>query len=79
MPDFPAGSMLPWQWQEDAPTSRHGEGISRPLPKTRTREFRLTVSAHGARPMLWITKAENVKAAIRYAQNRWPGAQVEVA
>mgnify|MGYP007029104485 CR=1 FL=1 len=33
----------------------------------------------GAKPMLWITRAENVNAAIRYAQNRWPNATVEVA
>jgi hypothetical protein len=29
--------------------------------------------------MLWITRAENVGAAIRYAQNRWPSAEIEAA
>lgn len=73
------GAMLPWQWQEDAPTSKHGDGISRPRPKTRTREFRLIVRAPGAQPMIWITRAESKRHAIRYAQARWPGAAVEVA
>jgi hypothetical protein len=73
------GAMLPWQWQEDAPTSKHGDGISRPRPKTRTKEFRLIVYPQGAQPMTWITRAESKKHAIRYAEARWPGATVEVA
>jgi hypothetical protein len=79
MPDIPIGTMLPWQWAEDEPTSKHGEGISRPRPRARTRQYRVVVYPRGAQPMLWTTQAENVKAAIRYAQNRWPGAEVEVA
>ncbi len=72
------GAMLPWQWREELPTSKHGDGISRPRPKTRTREYRLIVYPKGARPMTWITKAETRRAAIRYAEARWPGAAVEV-
>ncbi len=79
MPDSPTGSMLPWQWAEEEPTSKHGDGISRPNPKARTKMYRVMVYPRGARPMLWTTHAENVKAAVRYAQNRWPGADVEVA
>ena len=78
MPEV-TGAMLPWQWAEDKPTSKHGDGISRPRPKTRTKEFRLIVYPVGARPMTWITRAESKRHAIRYAQNRWPGATVEVA
>lgn len=77
MPEI-TGAMLPWQWREES-TSQHGDGISRPRPKTRTKEFRLIVYPQGARPMTWITRAESKKHAIRYAQNRWPGAAVEVA
>lgn len=73
------GAMLPWQWREDLPTSKHGDGISRPRAKARTREFRLIVYPHGARPMTWITRAESKRHAIRYAEARWPGATVEVA
>jgi len=73
------GAMLPWQWREEEPTSKHGDGISRPRPKTRTREYRVIVYPQGARPMTWITRAETKRAAIKYAEARWPGAVVEVA
>jgi hypothetical protein len=29
--------------------------------------------------MTWITRAETKRHAIRYAENRWPGAVVEIA
>lgn len=77
MPEI-TGAMLPFQWEEES-TSKHGDGISRPRPKVRTKEFRLIVYPVGARPMTWITRAESKRHAIRYAQNRWPGAAVEVA
>lgn len=73
------GAMLPWQWREAEPTSQHGDGISRPKPKARTKEFKLLIYPHGCRPMTWITRAESKRHAIRYAQARWPGAAVEVA
>jgi hypothetical protein len=78
MPDNTTGAMLPWQWAEEPTGSQHGEGISRPRPKARTKEFRLIVYPKGARPMTWITQAETKRAAIRYAEARWPGAAVEV-
>jgi hypothetical protein len=71
--------MLPWQWADGPQTSQHGDGISRPRPKARTREFRLIVYPQGAQPMTWITRAETKRHAIRYAEARWPGATVEVA
>ena len=71
--------MLPWQWREDEPTSKHGDGISRPKPKARTKEFKLLIYPQGAQPMTWITRAESKRHAIKYAQARWPGAEVEVA
>ncbi len=73
------GAMLPWQWADGPQTSQHGDGISRPRPKARTREFRLIVYPQGAQPMTWITRAETKRHAIRYAEARWPGAAVEVA
>lgn len=66
------------QWDE-APQGRYGDGISRPVAKARTREFRLIVYPPGAQPMTWITRAETKRHAIRYAQARWPGATVEAA
>jgi hypothetical protein len=71
--------MLPWQWADGPQTSQHGDGISRPRPKARTREFRLIIYPVGAKPMTWITRAETKRHAIRYAKARWPGATVEVA
>jgi len=79
MPDIPSGSILAFRWAEEPTDSKHGDGVSRPVPKARTKQYRVMVYPQGARPMLWITQAENVGAAIRYAQNRWPGAEVEVA
>ena len=79
MPDNTTGTMLPFQWIEEPTISRHGDGISRPQPKIRTREFRLIVYPIGAPPMTWITRAETKRHAIKYAQARWPGAAVEVA
>lgn len=70
--------IVPFQWAEET-ISRHGEGISRPHAKTRTREYRLLVYKPGAMPMTWITRAETKRAAIKYAEARWPGAVVEVA
>jgi len=75
----PTGAMLPWQWAEDAPTSQHGDGISRPRPGSRTREYRVMVYPRNARPVTWITQAESKRHAIRYAAARWPSATVEVA
>lgn len=72
------GAMLPWAWREEPTGSKHGEGISRPRPGTRTREYRVQVRKSGAQPMVWITKAESKRHALRYAQNRWPDAAVEV-
>jgi hypothetical protein len=69
--------MLPFQWDEPI-TGRFGDGISRPPLKARTREYRLIVYLMGANPMTWITRAETKRAAIKYAENRWPGAVVEV-
>lgn len=68
----------PLLWQEEE-KGRFGDGISRPRPKARTREYRVIVYPMGARPMTWITRAETKRHAIRYAQARWPGAEVEVA
>ena len=71
------GALL--QWQEDEPQGIYGGGISRPRQGARTKEFRLIVYPKGARPITWITRAETKAAAIKYAQNRWPAATVELA
>jgi hypothetical protein len=72
-------ALVPWQWSDELPTSRHGEGVSRPQSGIKTREYRVLVFKPGSQPMTWITRAESPRHAIRYAQARWPGAEVEVA
>ena len=69
------GALL--MWREDN-HSRHGEGISRPVHKARTKLYNLIVYKSGSMPMTVTMRAENKTAAITYAQNRWPNATVEV-
>jgi len=71
-------ALVPWQWDDELPTSRHGEGVSRPRPGITTREFRLLIFKPNAQPLTWITRAESKRHAIGYAQARWPGAAVKV-
>ena len=68
------GALL--MWREDN-QGRHGEGISRPVPKAKTKLYTLIVYKSGAMPMTMTMRAENKAAAITYAQNRWPNATVE--
>lgn len=79
MADIPIGSMLPLRWAEEPTGARYGEGVSRPKAGRRTREYRLLVFQSGAQPLTWITRAETKRHAIKYAEARWPGAEVEVA
>ena len=68
------GALL--MWREDN-QGRYGDGISRPVPKSRTKLYTLIVYKSGSMPMTMTMRAENKTAAITYAQNRWPGATVE--
>ena len=68
------GALL--MWREDN-QGRHGEGISRPVPKAKTKLYTLIVYKSGAMPMTLTMRAESKTAAITYAQNRWPNATVE--
>ena len=76
---MPEISIVPFQWRQSEPEGVYGEGVSRPRHGSKTREFRLIIYPQGSQPMTWITRAESQKHALRYAQNRWPGATVEVA
>jgi len=70
--------ITPFVWQEEE-RGRFGDGISRPIPKAKTRQYRVLVYPSGARPITWITRAESRDHAVKYAQARWPGAAVEPA
>lgn len=55
-----------------------GEGISRPRNPNRAREYRLVVTFDRAKPMRVLLMAETANKAVKYAQNRWPAAVVEL-
>ncbi len=67
-----------FQWAEPIRGS-FGPGISRPIVPERARKFTLVVRQQAAQPMKVTLLAENKKLALRYAENRWPGARVEAA
>jgi hypothetical protein len=68
------GALLMWREDDHA---RYGEGISRPVPKAKTKLYNLIVYKSGAMPMNMTMRAESKSAAITYAQNRWPNAVIE--
>lgn len=68
-----------FRWNDDDAAARHGAGISRPRVGKPTRLYKLRVM-ESTKPVLVVTlPAENKRAAIKYAQNRWPAAVVEAA
>lgn len=64
-------------WNDGENTARYGAGISRPLTTKGTRQFKLRVQTSTGSPMILTMRAENKRAAIKYAQNRWPNSSVE--
>jgi hypothetical protein len=71
--DFPA-----LQWDDESGTPKIGDGISRPVPGAKTREYKVRVSQVGASPMYVHMRAETKTSAIKYAKARWPNAEVSV-
>lgn len=69
---------ITFQWHEH-PTGNFGPGVSRPARPERAKPVALLVTQGRGRPMKVTLMAESNKLAIRYAENRWPGAAVEVA
>jgi len=67
---------LHWETNTQA---KLGEGVSRPRPKDRTRPYTLMVRHHNEQRMKVTLQAPSKRDALRYAQNRWPNAEVEVA
>ena len=70
---------VPLHWQVEYLPTRYGDGISRPRTGSRTREYRVLVYIQNGSPMTWITRAESKQHALKYAQARWPGSEVELA
>ncbi len=72
-----SGALFQWR-NEDDDGACYGEGVSRPRHNARVRDYTVMVYPRGGQPLKWYTRAESKRHAIRYAQNRWPGATVEV-
>jgi len=66
-----------FQWRHDDDGAQYGEGVSRPIPGNRTRQYRIKVHMAQSQPMSVILRAESKSAAIKYAQNRWPNATIK--
>lgn len=56
--------------------SRHGDGISRPVPGEATKPYRLRVVQPGVCPMVVWLNAESATKALAYGKARWPNAVV---
>lgn len=65
-------------WDEN-PRKSIGPGLSRARDGERTKPFTLQVIQGSAQPMKVTLMAATKRNAIKYAQNRWPGAAVEAA
>ena len=70
--------LIPWR-EDESKTPTLGDGLSRPKPGDRTKEFTVLVHIKGSKPMKWITRAPSGKTALTYAKNRWPHADVSLS
>jgi hypothetical protein len=68
-----------WEEEEEEPRPALGEGLSRPKPGESTRLFTVEVKPPGAQRMRWTTPAPSADAALTYASNRWPHADVRLS
>jgi len=59
--------------------SRHGDGISRPVPGEPTQMYRLRVVQAGVSPMRAMLPAESADKALEYGKARWPNAAITLA
>jgi len=66
-----------FQWHEEGEANL-GEGISRAPAGAKTQLFALVVKHPRAMPMKVTMRAENKAAALRYASNCWPNAEISL-
>jgi hypothetical protein len=66
-------------FDEQKVDSRHGDGISRPVPGESTQMYRLRVVQAGVSPMKAILPAESADKALEYGKARWPNAVINLA
>lgn len=68
--------MNPLQWEEDREVHL-GEGVSR-TSSERAKLYELRIWLPGQGPMRDLVRAESLKQAIEFAQNRYPKCRIEV-
>lgn len=68
--------MNPLQWEEDREVQL-GEGVSR-TSSEKAKLFELRIWLPGQGPMRDLVRAESLKQAIEFAQNRYPKCRIEV-
>jgi hypothetical protein len=66
----------PLQWEEDREVQL-GEGVSR-TSSERAKLYELRIWLPGQGPMRDLVRAESLKQAIEFAQNRYPKCRIEV-
>jgi hypothetical protein len=66
-------------WDDDPAGAQYGPGVSRALDARAARPFRLRVRPARGAAMVVTLQAEAQELAVRYAENRWPGATVTLA
>lgn len=71
-------NLIPNQWNDGPAGAKFGDGISRPLPKARTKAFRLEVKPVDAPLFIWTINAESMRKAMSYAKARWPGSTTKM-
>lgn len=59
---------------QDGPPPKLGDGVSRPKPTDKTKMFKVEVRLKGSSPMRVVLPAATATDALKFAENRWPGA-----
>lgn len=72
------GWSMPKRYEFERPEPKLGAGVSRPLPRERTRLFRVAVKQPGAPAMRITIPAASRSKAILHCKNRWPDCSAEV-
>lgn len=65
-------------WDPTDPEAQIGDGVSRPMPRSKTQAFKAVVVLKDKTTLILRRfKAENKSRAQAYLVNRWPGASVQ--
>jgi hypothetical protein len=65
-------------WRDDPTGATYGPGVSRAANAAAARPYRLRIAPARGAALIVTLHAETSRLAITYAQNRWPGAKVQL-